>query len=206
MKFADWEPLYREIRDDFGYSEEEDTKAAEFLVDVRGSDGLRPLRALKGEVIEICGPYFSEVKGGVKIAAGASLEQMLEKGVEPDLMVTDLDGDTALQSEMNSKGIPAVMHAHGDNIDLINGWAKRFEGHVISTCQCKPPKKGIYNFGGFTDGDRAAFIADHFDAEEIILSGWDLEKPYDKREIKKKKLQWAKRLLKRIEIPISPRL
>ena len=35
------------------------------------------------------------------------------------------------------------------------------------------PVKNVYNFGGFTDGDRSVFWAEEFGAKEIILIGMD---------------------------------
>ncbi|MBS3816375.1 MAG: DUF115 domain-containing protein [Candidatus Thermoplasmatota archaeon] len=208
MDFEEWRPLYEDMIDDFSYSEERDIEAAELLSEYRGTDGLTPLRTLRGEDVEISGPFYNPTKSKseikLRVAAGASLEQMMETGVEPDLMVTDLDGNTELQLELNLKGIPVIMHAHGDNMDLIRGWSRRFEGHVISTCQCEPPKRGIHNFGGFTDGDRAAFIADHFGAEEIILNGWNFEEPYEENDDEKvKKLEWAEKLLGHLDTSIK---
>ena len=31
----------------------------------------------------------------------------------------------------------------------------------------------VHNFGGFTDGDRCVFLADHFAATRIILCGFN---------------------------------
>ncbi|MEF8832452.1 MAG: 6-hydroxymethylpterin diphosphokinase MptE-like protein [Candidatus Thermoplasmatota archaeon] len=204
MKFTIWKPLYEEIVSDFGYSKGEDRKSAEILVEARGTDDLSPLRGLKNKTVEIGGPYFSKSDLGITIAAGASVSQILDKGVEPDLMVTDLDGDIELQRDLNLKGVPAVIHAHGDNIKKIKNWAEKFEGRVVSTCQCNPPEKGIYNFGGFTDGDRACFIAEHFGAEKVVLNGWDFDHPFESDNSEKlKKLRWAKKLINNLDITIQ---
>ena len=45
---------------------------------------------------------------------------------------------------------------------------------VIGTTQIEPISD-VYNFGGFTDGDRAVFLAEHFGAKEIELVGFDFE-------------------------------
>ncbi len=204
LEFEDWKPLYEEIVSDFGYSKESDRRAADLLLNLRGTDDLSPLKDMEGREVEIGGPFYSRTEIDFRIAAGAALRQMIDKGVEPDLIVTDLDGDTRLQIEMNRRGIPVVIHAHGDNIELIKTWSERFDGMVIATCQCEPPGEGIHNFGGFTDGDRAAFLADHFDAENVVLNGWDFENPYGGNgEIKEKKLRWAEKLLKRLDVPIG---
>lgn len=204
LKFADWEPLYDKIVSDFDYSKEEDRKSAEILAEVRGTDSLAPLRELKNKALEIGGPYFSKSDIGITVAAGSSVSQIVEEGVRPDLMVTDLDGDNGLQLDLNLKGVPVVIHAHGDNIKEIERWAKKFKGCVISTCQCDPPKKNIYNFGGFTDGDRACFIAEHFGVEKIVLNGWDFDQPFKTDNSDKlKKLRWAEKLISSLDITIQ---
>jgi len=204
LNFSDWKPLYDEIVSDFGYSKEEDRKSAKILVERRGTDSLSPLRELKGRTVNIGGPYFSKSDIGIIVAAGASVTQIINEGVEPDLMVTDLDGDNELQQDLNLKSVPAVIHAHGDNIKQIKKWAEKFEGPVVSTCQCAPLKNDIYNFGGFTDGDRACFIAEHFGAEKIVLNGWDFDRPYELNNSEKlKKLKWAKKLIESLDITIQ---
>jgi len=203
LEYRDWHPLYMEILNDFKFSHKEDIESACLLGEVRGSDGLRPLKELKDKVVEIQGPLIEEPSEGIQIPAGSAISRALKKGAEPRLIVTDLDGDVQKQLETNLGGVPAILHAHGDNMDMIKEWAPRFLGHVVSTCQCEP-LENVYNFGGFTDGDRAVFLADHFGAQEIILNGWDFEHPArDTGFIKKKKLRWAKRLIALVDTPIS---
>jgi hypothetical protein len=64
----------------------------------------------------------------------------------------------------------------------------------VGTTQSVPFDR-IYNFGGFTDGDRAALIAKKFGARKIRLYGFNFEKADNK--IKLKKLKWAKRILEK---------
>ena len=90
-----------------------------------------------------------------------------------------------------------VVHAHGDNIDSIVKKVPRLK-RVIGTTQSRP-LNNVYNFGGFTDGDRCVFLAKHLGAAEIKLVGFD----YEDQSVtprKRKKLSWAKRL---IEIALS---
>ncbi len=205
MDYDIWYPLYNEIIKDFNYSEEEDINSALALAESRISDDLAPLKMLKGKRVEIHGPLIEKSCCDIQIIAGSALTPSLEVGGKPDLLVTDLDGDAKAQQDLNSEGVPAVIHAHGDNIDLIKRWASRFTGHVICTCQCAPPP-GIYNFGGFTDGDRAVFIADHFGAKEVILNGWNFDSPASgsmKPHIKLKKLRWAKKLIDMVDTPVK---
>lgn len=201
MRYEDWEPIYREIIEDFGYSEKKDRESAEILAEIRGSDRLDPLKEIRGKPVEVIGPFAEEIGDVYAIAAGSAVSRFEVIGEKPDLIVSDLDGDIELHLRYNLSGVPTVIHAHGDNIITIKRWANKFKGHVISTCQCKPPSK-VYNFGGFTDGDRAVFLADHFDAERIILNGWDFNEPSSKdvdETIKKRKLRWAEKLIDMIE-------
>jgi uncharacterized Rossmann fold enzyme len=69
----------------------------------------------------------------------------------------------------------------------------RFSGPIVATAQSAPLPR-VYNFGGFTDGDRAVFAADALGAAEIRILGFDL----DDRNVdpmKRGKLHWARRLL-----------
>lgn len=206
MDFEHWEPIYEEILEDFNYSRNEDRRAAKMLEKKRGTDSLEPLKPIRNSVVEILGPFGEgEIIADYIIAAGSAVSNASDIDADLDLMVTDMDGDLDLQVEKNNKGVTAALHAHGDNIELIDEHSENFKGPVISTCQCEP-LDDVYNFGGFTDGDRALFIADHFGAEKIILNGWDFDDPAEgERKIKKKKLRWAKRLLRYISTPIEYR-
>ncbi len=201
MEFSEWEPWYEKILGEFGYSRKKDRRSARILGEIRGTDSLSSLRSLENEIVEVAGPFFSRSRADITIAAGAAVEQVDAAGVTPDLIVTDIDGDKELQLDLNLKGTPVVMHAHGDNISMIKSWAQKFGGPVISTCQCEPLEPDVYNFGGFTDGDRACFIADHFMSKKILLNGWDFDKPFKGRDSeKRRKLIWAKRLLEAADI------
>ena len=77
---------------------------------------------------------------------------------------------------------------------------------MIGTTQAQP-LGNIYNFGGFTDGDRAIFLAVALGAGEITLAGMDFGDIVTKYsrpnlesdlaeadEFKRKKLMYAERL------------
>jgi uncharacterized Rossmann fold enzyme len=94
-----------------------------------------------------------------------------------------------------------VVHAHGDNIDMIKKLVPKFR-KVLGTTQVMP-LENVHNFGGFTDGDRAVFLAEEFGAKNIVLVGMDLgnaigkyskEKVKDP-ELKKQKMKAGRRLL-----------
>jgi len=94
---------------------------------------------------------------------------------------------------MNREGTIAVVHAHGDNMPLLRHWVPRLPGPVVGTTQAAPLPH-VHNFGGFTDGDRAVFAADHLGAARIAIIGFDLD---DTRvdPFKRGKLAWARKLL-----------
>jgi uncharacterized Rossmann fold enzyme len=52
----------------------------------------------------------------------------------------------------------------------------------------------VYNFGGFSDGDRAVFAADELRATHITLIGFDCDDPAVD-PVKHGKLMWARKLL-----------
>jgi uncharacterized Rossmann fold enzyme len=152
----------------------------------------------------------------VIIAADGATSVALSRGYVPQIIVTDLDGGIEDQLHCLGRGSIMFVHAHGDNIPVISRVAPFLKGPVIGTVQTEPDNEGrVFNFGGFTDGDRAAFIADHFSCSSITLLGFDLTGPAMKlrdggrRETmddvsyarKFRKLTWANVLLALIDIP-----
>ena len=137
----------------------------------------------------------------VVIAADGATEMCLNLGIFPDFVVTDLDGDYDSLVRADSGGSIMVVHAHGDNFDNIHSRVP-YLSNVIGTTQ-NFPLKNVYNFGGFTDGDRSVSIAVQFLAREILLVGMDFDSKigfFSKRkvpnlELKKQKLQIGKYLV-----------
>ena len=81
-----------------------------------------------------------------------------------------------------------------------------FFNNVLGTTQAQPIGN-LYNFGGFTDGDRAIFLTVALGASEIILAGMDFgtkvtkySRPNlevevaDADDFKRKKLMYAEML------------
>lgn len=91
----------------------------------------------------------------------------------PDVIVTDLDGDVEDQLDAWRKGAWMVVHGHGDNIPKLKQVVPKLTERVLGTIQVDKPAQ-LTNFGGFTDGDRAAFMAHHLGASKIYLAGMDL--------------------------------
>ncbi len=205
MDFPEWEPIYLAIIKDFGYSRKKDEAAARLLHSIAGKKSSRKdvlKDIIKGNEISICGAAGSlqhDLKNinGIIIAADEATSVLMEYAL-PDIIVTDLDGNVEDQIKANEMGSIAVIHAHGDNIPAIKKYAPLFTGRVVLTTQSEP-FDNVYNFGGFTDGDRAFLMAKHFEAREIKLFGFDFENPREKEgkdiEIKRRKLKWAKKLI-----------
>lgn len=140
----------------------------------------------------------------VKLAADGATSALLKYNIYPDIIVTDLDGNVSDQLRANAKGSIMMIHAHGDNIEAIKTYVPRFEGLLMGTTQGNSePYDHLHNFGGFTDGDRAVHIADHFKAKTISLIGFDFTNElgeysfaeHKNKDIKLKKLQWCKSLI-----------
>src|SRR3990170_837808 len=212
MDFAEWDVYYRQILEDFGYAREADERAAKVLDARLGGEridpeALRPLFAGRDVTIAGDAPSLERELVAVEhplVAADEATSVLRKAGIRPDVIVTDLDGDVADQVAANAEGAVAVVHAHGDNLAAIEAWAPKFRGRVIGTTQAGPFGR-IHNFGGFTDGDRAAFLADHLGARSLLLLGFDFETPSPKDadpETKKRKLDWAYILLQTLDVSV----
>lgn len=202
MEFKDWEPLYKEILLDFGWSLEKDEEAAiqlSRLLAGKTSDLSILKKKLEGRDVLVCGNALTlsndldkiNTERYLIIAADGATSTLLEKGIVPDIIVTDLDGYIPDEIEANRKGAVMVVHAHGDNMKRLE--AVRDMKGVIGTTQAAP-LANVYNFGGLSDGDRCVFLAHSFGARSITLSGFNFsdEKVTD---TKKKKLKWARKLI-----------
>jgi len=142
----------------------------------------------------------------ILIAADGATTAVLEESIVPDIIVTDLDGKLEDLMLANDLGSVFVLHAHGNNLNQILDCTDKLH-KVLGTSQSKP-FSNLYNFGGFTDGDRAVFLAVALGARKIVLAGMDFGNMTTKYsrpnlgveiaeadEIKKKKLKYAKELV-----------
>jgi hypothetical protein len=199
MNFAEWEPHYKEIIEYFGFDRAEDEEAARLLSTLLHQDNLLSLASLtEGNEVTVCGnaPCLKDEIGkitGIVFAADAAAEVLDSHGICPDAIFTDLDGTTDRIIGLNKEGTIVVIHAHGDNMPLLNHWVPRFKGMVVGTTQAAPLPH-VYNFGGFSDGHRAVFAADELGASKITLVGFDLDDE-NVDPMKRGKLQWARKLL-----------
>ena len=205
MDWEEWKPIYKKILEEFGYEEEEDIKAAKIAGEMASSN-ISPAELRKiihGRDVSICGAgenLVEEIDGikGIIIAADEATSILLSHNILPHIITTDLDGNVGDILRANEMGSIVIIHAHGDNVETLKKYLPFFKGKIMLTTQAEP-SGGVYNFGGFTDGDRAYCIASHFGAREIKLIGFDFENPSLKEgkdaNIKRKKLQWAKKII-----------
>jgi 2-amino-4-hydroxy-6-hydroxymethyldihydropteridine diphosphokinase len=209
---------YKKICKELGIDQKGDRDARDIAASIIGETP-QPLQKLESlirhhdVVVFGAGPSLEESvktldkQGKTLIAADGATSCLLSKGFYPDIIVTDLDGKMSDLLLANRFGAIAIIHAHGDNIDKIKKFLPQFKNAVVTT-QVEP-LKNCHNFFGFTDGDRAVFLAKHFGARTIDLVGFDYgavvgkyskpEEPSDHPadERKKKKLDIAERLVKK---------
>ena len=195
MKLEDWFKFYYQILSDFGFDEERDREAAKLMHSLAGEKLLDKeviRERIEGrEVAVIGGAVEDEIDAETVITAGKSILKWREISDRiPDIHVTDMEEDSEILVDLEKRGCLLILHAHGDNMDRIRDVIPKV-GRFIGTTQHIPFDR-IYNFGGFTDGDRAAIIAKEFGAAKIILHGFR----FHSIGIKGKKLVWAKKILK----------
>ena len=183
MQWEQWKPFYLRIVREMGYSVEEDRRAAQILraLLLEGDDYIlkEELAAVVGRKAYVfgAGPSLEnalnefDFSDGTLIAADGATSALLDAGMVPEVIVTDLDGRIPDLRIANDKGAFMVVHAHGDNVDKLTAYVPLFS-RILGTCQTEPLDI-VYNFGGFTDGDRATFLAEALGAEEITLVGFD---------------------------------
>lgn len=206
MRFEEWEPLYAEIIRDMGYDRSMDEYAALVLSGIisdlapsRRASITKLRELINGKDVLVCGNAPGLKKDmdmdypyDCIIAADGAAAVILNIGIVPHIIVTDLDGDVEAEIECSQKGAVMVVHAHGDNIPALRSVVPRLYNLIGSTQA--GPLTNVYNFGGFTDGDRCVFLAYEFGASSISYAGFDFGDSAV-TQIKKKKLKWARRLI-----------
>jgi uncharacterized Rossmann fold enzyme len=207
MKFEEWEPIYQEILDDFSFDRGSDEEAAFLLsklIEDRSINIQRLSDLIYRKQVTICGnaPLLedelrsTDVSGRMVMAADGATSILLKNCIFPDVVVTDLDGCMEDIISADERCAIIVVHAHGDNIPAMKQYVPSLK-NVIGSTQSKPIKN-VHNFGGFTDGDRCVFLAKEFNADRVELIGFDFKDP-NVSEVKRRKLQWAEKLINMCE-------
>lgn len=200
MEFDEWEPVYEAILADFDFDRSADEHARDILAEF--VDPFETTRldcsdatvAIAGGAESLQDELAMAEAADVVFAASTAADILGDAGIPVDLLVTDLDKNPETARSFTESGVPVAAHAHGDNIPLVRELVPTFNtSHVLGTTQAAPID-AVYNFGGFTDGDRAAFLADHLGASELVFPGWDFDDP-GVDGMKAQKLEWAERLL-----------
>ncbi len=204
MDVDTWDPIYQAIVAAFGYDVAADRRArdrAESYLQPYGLDRLD----LAGDAVAIvvgadldAAAVRSVRRFDHVVATADALDRLARAAVPVRLAVTDLDSDPARVCARTRRGRSVAIHAHGDNVAAIDRWLPRtWTRAVLGTTQVRPTDVMV-NVGGFTDGDRAAFLADALGAASIDLVGWAFDDPTVSPE-KRRKLAWAARLLTWLE-------
>lgn len=209
MDWDPWAPTYRAILDDFGWDEAADRAASEALIDrlPRHSAWRLVGTELKHRprvVVVGCGPGLDTLQAadlpqGVVVAADGATDRLRELGVVPRVVVTDLDGPREGLQWAADQGATMVVHAHGDNVERLP-MVDDLGPFVVGTCQHEPMEP-LRNHGGFTDGDRAVLMAEHYQARSIHVACFDTRAPGSIHsgdtdpDLKARKLDWCRRIL-----------
>lgn len=121
------------------------------------------------------------------------------------LVVSDADGWPHLQSAVERE-VPIALHAHGDNRAQVEttlmSWSEENPPPIFLTHQTTSDLEGIYNPGGFTDGDRAIclLLSMGVAPERLMLVGYDEHtfgswSGVSDEPIKRRKLGWMAKIL-----------
>jgi len=184
MRWELWRPWYDEIVRRLNLDMAADEAAAKILNDILPKPEIEKLTSLvkKKECIVFgAGPSLDDDLKKLEragflnktlIAADGATSAVLEYR-NPEIIATDLDGVVKDQLEAWRRGSWIVVHAHGDNVSQVRKIAPKLKERIIGTTQVEPFGR-LYNFGGFTDGDRAAFMAHELGAKKIYLVGMNL--------------------------------
>lgn len=214
MQYDAWAAQYARIREEFDFPfSREELAAATLERLLRPADRHDPLGRLgariRGREAIVVGdapdagpppiwrlPHAAEPPA--ILAADGATSACLGAGLVPSIVVTDLDGPVPSEVTANGRGSLVLVHAHGDNVPALERWIPEFPGELAGSW-AGPPRDALIDVGGFTDGDRAAFLAEALGARRILLWGFDFERAAATdaahREVKLAKLRWAQQLL-----------
>ena len=201
--FPEWEPIYEAILADLGFDRAADERARDIAAEIARPFDHDRLAHLDGATVAVVGAApslpaelasFDPDDVDATVAASTAVDVLADHGLGVELMVTDLDKNVPTARELTHSGTPVAAHAHGDNIPTLQEWLPRFDPDLTLVTTQAEPRGPVENVGGFTDGDRAAFIADAFGAADLRFLGWEFDDPAVD-PLKARKLRWAEQLL-----------
>ena len=200
--------VQEEIREAFGWSLESDIDSAQLL----RAECTNPSSIIQlSGIVAVVGAAAPDgvtsshpiIAADGAVGAVADLSQVV-------LVVSDGDGSPHLEHSLN-RGIPLCLHAHGDNISSWRNVLSIIDStqEIILTHQTANSIDGMYNPGGFTDGDRAVCIAFALGADAVELIGFstgDVGKWSGVTDVERKltKLTWMKRILAILGLEVEP--
>lgn len=216
--------IQSEVREAFGWSEDDDLKSAEGLKQAlsghshwnfqqREATLSRIREKLRGaEHVVVLGAAVEQTeieawvgRNAVFVAADGAVG-VLESYKQLACIVSDFDGAIHLDTAAR-EGQDIVAHAHGDNLPqwsrALSLWQQYpLPPHLVLSHQVSHHIPEMYNFGGFTDGDRALcfVLANDVPAEKIAIVGFSTGKigAWSATTIpaqKLKKLEWMRRIV-----------
>jgi uncharacterized Rossmann fold enzyme len=214
VEYSRWVPYYRRIADEFRFPfEAEESAALELLGLLPPEAREAPAERLRARLVdrevvvvglapEAGAPPLSRLpstpRSPAVVAADGATERCLAAGIVPEIVVTDLDGPVPAEVAANARGSLVLIHAHGDNRPALRTWVPQFPG-ALAGSWAGAPRTGLVNFGGFTDGDRGAFLAEASRASRVLLFGFDFHRVTETDPVsearKRSKLRWAERLI-----------
>jgi uncharacterized Rossmann fold enzyme len=207
MLYQEWNPAYEAILSDFGFDRAADEHARDLLAELLADE--RPLGlddidlsgtvAVCGAAPTLAGDLSVARRADSVVAASTAVDVLRDAGIAVDCMVTDLDKNPETARELTTAGTPVAAHAHGDNVEALREVVPTFEASAVLPTTQAEPRGPVVNPGGFTDGDRAAFLADACGADSLVFAGWDFDDP-TVEPTKARKLLWAERLLRWLEL------
>ncbi|MFW9955390.1 MAG: 6-hydroxymethylpterin diphosphokinase MptE-like protein [Candidatus Thorarchaeota archaeon] len=187
MLWNDWKPFYFSIVEQLGIDPCKDREATvvlgRLLENSNPSTLLDRLEMIRNRDVVVFGggPSLenhikivlsnSQNSDTIFMAADGAVTALLEQDLICDFVVTDLDGNKSDILKSIREGTTAIVHAHGDNIPALYDFIPRVED-VLGSTQVEP-LSNVFLWGGFTDGDRACYIASHYSPRRIILAGMD---------------------------------
>ena len=193
-----WWPLQEEINAQFGFSKVRE-KVASKIVSRLGNFSKSLDLSFRNRNFVLVGAGlsdFPEISQENLIVADGALRPILQRGLVPEWIVSDLDGYIPDIIWARENGSNLIVHAHGDNISRVFQYCESVNPTCITTTY---PSSNTPSWGGFTDGDRSVMMCLSLGSKSIKLMGFDFEKvglfsgDYSPR--KKEKLVWAKRII-----------
>ncbi|MFW9809615.1 MAG: 6-hydroxymethylpterin diphosphokinase MptE-like protein [Candidatus Thorarchaeota archaeon] len=221
MEWNEWHPIYLDIVERLELDVGRDKKATELLSRLLADIDPQPLldrlrNTIAGKTIIVCGAGPSldrhlkqlqeddEISKSVIVVADGAVSVVTEQDIDCDIVVTDLDGNLEHLKDAAYKGALLIVHAHGDNMDVVESVVPKL-GNILGSTQVEPTNRAFL-WGGFTDGDRACYIIREYSPAKIILAGMDFGNTVGKWSKPGHDAHFSAGRIKRIKLEIAEEL